>query len=84
MPLRHRVALVVDHGLDVFAVRAGIELFVVAANPGIDIEVHAADGGVRRRIVGVVQVGLARKIALELYPVELLNLLLLVGVNEGV
>lgn len=47
-------------------------------------KVQAANGGVCRRIVLVVQVRLARKIALELYPVELLNLFLFVGLDEAV
>src|SRR5882757_10024683 len=59
-----------DQLFHVLAVGALLCLLVFRTNPGINIEVEAADRGVPRRILLVREAGLAREIAFELHPVE--------------
>jgi hypothetical protein len=68
----------------VLAVGALLCLLVFRTNPGINIEVEAADRGVPKRVVLVREIGLARELAFELPPVETLNILLWVGIDERV
>ena len=63
-----------DQLFNVLAVGALLCLLVFRTNPGINIEVEAADRSVPRRVVLLREVGLAREIAFELYPVETLDI----------
>ena len=61
-----------------------LSLLVFRTNPGINIEVEAADRAVPRRVVLVREVGLAREIAFKLHPVETLDIFLRIGIDERV
>ena len=67
-----------------FAVGAGVGLFARGERPSVHEEVETANGGVARRIVSVSEFGLGWEIAFELNPIEMLNIFLRVGIDEGV
>ena len=58
--------------------------FGVCAEPGVDVEVEVGDGGVTGGIVLVVGVGFGGGVGFELNPVEMLDAILGVGIDEGV
>ena len=59
-------------------------LLVFRTNPGINIEVEAADRGVPRRVVLVRKIRLAGEISFELHSVETLDIFLRIGIDERV
>ena len=78
------VAFGAEEGVEVVEVGAWGGGFGVGAEPGVDVEVEVGDGGVTGRSVLVVGVGLGRGIGFELDPVEMLDAVLGVGIDEGV
>ena len=58
--------------------------FGVCAKPGVDVEVQTGDGGVAGGIVLVVGVGFGWRVGFELDPVEILDAILGIGIDEGV
>jgi hypothetical protein len=81
---RHLVPFSVDKRLDMLTVGTLFCRGVVRADPGVHIEIQAADLRVPRRIICVFQLWLCRKVAFKLYPIEPLNILLTICLDEGV
>ena len=57
---------------------------IVWSDPSIHVEIQSADLRVPWRIVCVFQLWLCRKVAFKLYPIEPLNILLTICLDEGV
>src|SRR2546429_7698341 len=81
---RHLVLFSVDECFDVLTVGTLFYRGVVRADPGVHIEIQAADLRVAQRIVFVFQLWLCRKVALKLYPIEPLNIFPAICLDEGV
>jgi len=68
--------------LNVLTVRAGSGLRIMRTHPGIHEKVQSPDLRVPRRIVSVMQLRPAWNVALELHPVEPLNIFPRIGFDE--
>jgi len=82
-PGRHVVAPCADESQYVLEIGPRLHFGIPGSDPCVHIEIHAAKIGVPRRIVGVFQVGLGRQVAFKLHPVEPLNILPGIGIDEG-